>query len=160
MGVTLLHGVEILLPHGPIDLRAKVELAGAIHGQAGRFVRDDQPVHPIDIRLALTEVLRMPLEDRLHVRLIALQDEGAGADGGLRFFQISMLLHQFRSDDPHGPGVGQRIDQPDEGLFEQKLHGVAVHHLDPVQRLQHIAVGIPLFCHEAVVGKMVRMDVS
>ncbi len=72
VGMTLLHRLEILLPHSPIDLRAKVELAGAIHRQAGRFVWNDQPVHPIDVRLALAEVLRVPFEDRLDVRLIAL----------------------------------------------------------------------------------------
>ena len=87
--MTLLERLQILLPHGPIDPRATVDLPGAIHRQAGRFVRDDQPFHPIDIRLALAEVVRVAFEDRLDVRLIALQDEGAGADGGLRFLQVA-----------------------------------------------------------------------
>ena len=28
--------------------------------------------------------------------------------------------------------VRQGIDEPDIGLFEEKLHGIAVHYLDPL----------------------------
>ena len=59
-----------------ILLRPHVDLAGAVHGQGGGFVQDDQPFHAINVRLTLAVVFRVALEDRLDVRLIALQDEG------------------------------------------------------------------------------------
>ena len=41
VGVTLLERLQVLLAYGPIDPRATVDLAGAVHCQTCRFVRDD-----------------------------------------------------------------------------------------------------------------------
>jgi hypothetical protein len=153
VGMTPLEGVQVLLAHAPLMLRATVDLAGAIHRQAGRFVRDDQPFHPIDVWLVRAEVIRVPIENRLRVRRIALQDEGAGANGGLGFLQVAELLHHLWGDDPCASWVRQRIDESDVGLFEQELHGIAVRHFDPVYGPHHIAVRICLFCQEAIVGE-------
>ena len=103
--------------------------------------------------MALPEVVRVAPEDRFDVRLVTLQDERAGADGGLRLLQVAELLYHLRGDDPSAPGVRQRIDQPDVGLLQQKLHGIAVHHLDPVYKVQDITVRIPPLSQEAVIGK-------
>ena len=53
VGMALLERLQILLAHGPLGRRAAVELPGAVHGQAGRGVLEDQPFHPIHIRLVL-----------------------------------------------------------------------------------------------------------
>ena len=151
--MALLERVQVLLAHGPLGPWAAVDLPGAVHRQPGRFVVHDQPLDPIHIRLALAEVVRVALEDRLHVRLVALQEEGPGADGRLGFLQVAVFLHHFRGDDPHAHRVGQHVEQPDEGLFEEELHRIAVHHLHPVHGLQQLAVGIALFRQEAVEGE-------
>ena len=48
---------------------------------------------------------------------------------------------------------GQHVEQPDVGLFQEELDGIAVHDLDPVHRVQHIAGRIRLFGQEAVKGE-------
>ena len=151
--MTLFDRVQVLLPHGMILLRPHVDLAGAVHGQGGGFVRDDQPFHAVDVRLTLAVVFRVALEDRLDVRLIALQDEGSSADDGLGFLEVPVLLRHLRGHDPRAPRIGQGIDQPHKRLFEEELHRIAVHHLDPVHGLQQEAVGIGLFGQEAVIGE-------
>jgi hypothetical protein len=64
------------------------------------------------------------------------------------------LLHQFRGDDPHALRIRQHADQPDIGLFEEELHGIAVHHLNPVHGVQQIAIRIACFRQEAIVGEL------
>ena len=68
--------------------------------------------------------------------------------------QVAKVLHHFRGDDPHAQRVRQHTEQPDIGLFEEELHRIAVHHLDAVHRVEQIAVGIPRFCQEAIVGEL------
>src|SRR5262249_51810178 len=137
----------------PTAPRATVDLAGAVHRQARRFVRDDQPFYPIDIGLALAKVVRVAFEDRLDVRFIALQKEGASTDGRLRFLQVAELLHHFRGNNPRARRVRQHTDEPDEGLFEDEFNRVTVHHLDAVYGVQDIAVPIAFFRQEAVIGE-------
>ena len=151
--MTLLERLQVLLAHGPIDPRATVQLPGAVHRQAGRFVVDDQPLDPIHIGLAVAVVVRVACEHRLDVRLIALQDEGASADGRLRSLQVAILLNHFGGDDPHARRVRQHTDEPDVGLFEEELHGIAVHHLDAIHGVQQIAVHTAFFRQEAVIGE-------
>ena len=50
--------------------------------------------------------------------------------------------------------LGERVKQPDEGLFQEELDGIAIHDLDPVHRLQEVAGRIPLDRQEAVKGKL------
>jgi hypothetical protein len=151
--MALLERFEILLAHGPAGPRPTVELPGAIHGQTRRFVWNDQPFHPIHIGLAVAVVVRVACEDRLHVRLVALQEEGTSADGRLHFLQVAELLHHFRGDDPHARRVRQHTDEPNVGLFEEELHRIAVHHLDAVHGVQQIAVPIRFFRQEALIGE-------
>src|SRR6516162_1782676 len=98
--MTLLEGLQVLLPHGPVAPWTGVELPGPIHRQPGRFVLHNQPLDTIDIRQALAEVVRVAPEDCLYIRLVVLQEEGAGTDGGLDFFEVAILLPDFGSDDP------------------------------------------------------------
>src|ERR671931_549696 len=67
--------------------RTTVELAAAVHRQRCRGIIDDRPFYPIDIGLPWQEVVRIALEDRLHIRLIAFQEEGASTNGALWFLQ-------------------------------------------------------------------------
>jgi len=151
--MAVLERFQVGLAHVPLQAGADIELPGAIHRQRGRFVVQDQPLHPIHIRQAGAEVRRVAPEDDFHVRLIALQQKGAGADGGFYRLQIAIFLDHFRSDDPHADGAGQEIEQPDERLVEEELHGIAVHHLHPVHGLQQLALGITLYGQKAVKGK-------
>src|SRR5262245_14151570 len=114
--MALLERLQVLLAHGPIDSRSTVELAGAVHRQPRRFVRDDQPFHPIYVRLAVAVVVRVAFEDRLDIRVIALQDKRARADGRLRFLQVPELLYHFGSNDPHADWVRQHTEEPDVRL--------------------------------------------
>src|SRR5262249_44651239 len=82
--LALLERLQILLTHTPPVPWPAVDLPGAVHRQAGRLVFEDQPLYPVDIRLALAEVVRIPLEDRLHIGLVVLQEKGAGTDSALR----------------------------------------------------------------------------
>ena len=105
------------------------------------------------MRQARAEVVRVALEYCLHIRLIALQQEGPGADGALDFLQVAVLLHYFGGDDPHAHGVGEDVEQPDERLFEEELHRVAVHHLHTLQGLQQLPLRITFLRQKAVEGK-------
>ena len=151
--MTLLERLQILLPHTPPVPWPTVDLPGTVHRQARRFILEDEPFHPIDVRLVPPEVLRVALEDRLHIGLVVFQEEGARADGGLRFLQVAELLHHFRGDDPHAPRIRQSVDQPDERLFEDELHGIAIDHLDALHAVQHIAVRVPRISQKAVIGE-------
>src|SRR5690349_2084712 len=99
--MTLRERLQVLLAHGPIDPRATVELPGAVHGQASRFVRNDQPFDRIHIGLAIAVVVWVAFEDRLDVRLVAFQDKGASANGVFWFLQVAELLYHFWGDNPH-----------------------------------------------------------
>ena len=83
-----------------------------------------------------------------------LQDERAGADGALSLFQVAEVVHHFGGDDPHARRLRQYVEEPDVGLFQEELHGQAVHDLDPLDRGQEIAERIPRFCPEAVKGRL------
>src|SRR5438128_2047607 len=98
--MALLEGFEILLPHAPIACWATVDLPGAVHGQASRGILEHQPFHAVDIRLVLEEVVRVALEYRLYIWLVAFQDEGTGTDDTLRLLQVAELLHHFGGNDP------------------------------------------------------------
>ena len=141
--MALFERLQVGLSDLPVSSWTGVELAGAIHGQPSRFVLHDQPFHPIDIRETVAEIVRVVFEDRPHVRLIALQSERSGADGGLDFLEVAVFLSHFWGDDPHTHGVGQDVEQPDEGFFEDELHRIAVHHLYPVHRVQNCRSGLP-----------------
>jgi hypothetical protein len=106
MWPALLERVQVRLAESPPSPGARVDLPGAIHHQRGGFVVQNQPLHPIHIRLSRAKIVWVALEDCLHVRLIALQQEGPGADGGLDFLQVAVVLHYFGGDDPHAHGVG------------------------------------------------------
>ena len=69
------------------------------------------------------------------------------------FFRVAVFLDHFRGDDPHAHGVGQDVEQPDERLFEDELHRIAVHHLHPVHGVQQLPLGIAFERQEAVEGK-------
>src|SRR5262245_12729007 len=105
--MTLLDRVQVLLPYGPVGLRAGIEFTRAIHRQRRRGVIEDEPLDPVDPGEVLEEILWVAFEDHLDVRLIALEDEWSGTDGGLDFLEIAILLHHLRGDDPHAPWVGQ-----------------------------------------------------
>src|SRR5262249_26394802 len=75
--LALLECLQVLLTHTPPVPWSAVNLPGAVHGQARRLILEDQPLYPIDIRLILAEVGRIALKDRLHVGLVALEEEGA-----------------------------------------------------------------------------------
>ena len=152
--MALLERFQILLAHSPIARWATVDLPGAVHGQAGRRVLEDQPFHAVDIRLVLEEVVRIAFEHRLHIRLVALQDEGTSPDDALRFLQVAELLHHFWGNDPGAVRVCQHVDQPDEGLFQDELHRIAVHDLNAVDRLQRKTQWICRFRPEAVIGEL------
>src|SRR5205807_9803945 len=107
------------------------------------FVLTEQPLHPVHIWLASAEVLRVAFENCLHVRLVTLQEKGSSTDSALRFLQIAKLLHDFWRDDPHAPRVCQGVDEPDIGLFEEELHRITIGYLDPLHRVQQIAIWIP-----------------
>jgi hypothetical protein len=79
------------------------------------------------------------------------QEEGARADGTFGLLQVAEVLHYFGSNDDHARHVGQRVEQPDEGLGQEELDGIAIHDLDPVHRLQEVAGRIPLDPQEAVI---------
>jgi hypothetical protein len=83
-----------------------------------------------------------------------LQHEGACTNGALGFPQVAELLHHFGGDDHHIRHVGERVEQPDEGLVQEELDGIAIHHLDPVHRLQEITGRIALDRQEAVKRKL------
>ena len=51
--MTLLKRLQILLPHTPPVPWPTVDLPGTIHRQARRFILEDEPFHPIDVRLVL-----------------------------------------------------------------------------------------------------------
>src|SRR6266404_2805370 len=111
-----LERVQVLLANGPIGLWPAVDLSRAVHRQPRRGIVEDQPLHPVYPWEVFDEIRRVTLEDRLDVRLIALQGEWAGADGGLDLLEIAVFLHHLAGDDPHAPRVGQDIDEPDIGL--------------------------------------------
>src|SRR5439155_3270457 len=79
--------------------------------------------HSVHIGLAGAEVVRVALEDRLHIRLVALQHEGTGADGALRLLQVAEVVHHFWGDDPHARRLRQHVEEPDIGLTQEELHG-------------------------------------
>jgi hypothetical protein len=154
VGMTLLERLQVLLAHDPPLHGATVELPGAVHRQPGRRVLDHQPLHPVHVRLAVAEVCRVPREDSLHVRFVVLQDEGARANGALGFFQVPIFLYHFGGDDHHARHLGERVEQPNEGLFQDELDRITIHDLDPIHRLQEIAVRIPMGCQAAVKGEL------
>ena len=146
---------HIWLAYAPPVPGTRVEVPGAVHCQASRLVIENQPVHTIYVRLILQKIGWIPLEDRLDVRLVALQQEGTSANGALGLLQVPVLLYHFRSDNPHTPWVGQYIEQPDIGLFQAKLHCITVHRRHPVHHgLEHIAVWILLCRQEAAEGEL------
>src|SRR5206468_4227792 len=87
MAMGLLDRLQILLPYAPPVPGAAINLPGPVHGQTSRFVLKDQPLHPVHIWLASAEVLRVAFENRLHVRLVTLQEKGSSTDSALRFLQ-------------------------------------------------------------------------
>src|SRR4030095_1037602 len=136
--MALLEGVQILLAYTPrAPPWTTVDLPSAVHRQAGRGIIEDQPFHAMDTWLALEEVVRMAFEHRLHIRLVAFQQEGPSPDDALGFLQVPEVLYHFGGDDPGAVRVCQHIDQPDEGLFQDELHRIAVHDLNEVDRLTH-----------------------
>ena len=66
--MALLEDFQIGLSPLPSARRTTVDVPGAIHGEAGRGILEDEPFHAIDIRLVCEEVVRITLEDRLHIR--------------------------------------------------------------------------------------------
>src|SRR4029434_2911147 len=99
--MALLEGVQILLAYTPrAPPWTTVDLPSAVHRQAGRGIIEDQPFHAIDIRLALEEVVRMAFEHRLHIRLVAFQQEGASPDDALGFLQVPAGVYPFGGGDP------------------------------------------------------------
>src|SRR5262245_4788313 len=118
--LALLERLQVLLTHTPPVPRPAVNLPGTVHGLAGRLILKDQPLYPVNIRLLLTEVGWVALEDRLHIRFVALEEEGSSANSALRLFQITELLYHFWGDEPHAPRVCQGTDQPDIGFFEEE----------------------------------------
>jgi hypothetical protein len=145
--------VQVSLAHLPLQAWAGIELPGAIHRQPSRLVLHDQPLDRIDVRLVGAEVIGIASEHRLHIRLIAFQDERSGADGGLDPLEVAIFLCHFRGDDPHGGGAGQDVEQPHEGFFEDELHRVAIHDLDPVDRVEEVPARIRFFRQKAVEGE-------
>ena len=150
LGVTFLQGCQVVLADGPPALWAAVELPRAVHGQPRRRVVEDQPFHPVHPGQVLDEVVRVASEDGLHVRFVALQEEGTGADGALGFLQVAVVLDDFRGDDPHALVMGEEVEEPDERFFQEETHGIAIDDLNPVHRVEQIAVSIPLFRQEAI----------
>ena len=115
--MALLEGFQILLTYTPPGRGAAVDFPSTVHGQAGRRILEDQPFHAVDIRLVLEEVVRVALEHRLHVRLVALQEEGTGADDALRFLQVAELLHHFGGNDPGALGFASTLTNQTKGSF-------------------------------------------
>ena len=109
-----------------------------VHRQRRRRISDDHPFYPIHPGEIWQEVVRVALEDRLDIRLIALEEEGAGANDTLGFLQVTELLHHFARDDPGPYRVGQHVNQPDKGLVQEELHRITVYYLDLVHSLEYI----------------------
>jgi hypothetical protein len=51
-----------------------------------------------------------------------------------------------------GVRVGQHVEEPDVGLLQRDLHGVAVGRLDLVHRREHVGIGVALDGAEALDG--------
>jgi len=50
------------------------------------------PFDAIDVGQALDVIIRIALEEQLYPALVALQDEGTRADGGLRLVEVAILF--------------------------------------------------------------------
>src|SRR5215468_4610951 len=73
-GLGLAERLQVVLPDGPPVPRAAVDLSGAIGGQPRGLVLHDEPLDAVDRRQPRLEVVRVPLEDRLHAGLVAVED--------------------------------------------------------------------------------------
>src|SRR5215813_5121048 len=133
---------------------AAINLPGAVHSQPGRVILEHEPLYTVYIRLAFEEVVWVALEHRFDIGLVALQHEGASADGALGLLQITKLLHDFRGNNPRAYRVGQHVHQPDKRLFQDELYRIAVDDLDPFYRFQHITDHIPRLSQETIKGKL------
>src|SRR5262249_2472547 len=145
---------QIGLAHRPPCRGPGVDLPGSVGGESGGIVFDDDPLHSVHRGLAGPEVLRVLLEDRLHVSVIALERKGAGADRRLWLYQVAVPLDNFGSHDPHAEGVGQLVGKPDVRLAEDELHGVAIYRVDPVDRVQQVPLRVPLDREETGVREL------
>src|SRR5205809_8771 len=81
-----------------------------------RSTFEHEPLYTVYIRLSFEEVVGVALEHRFDIGFVALQHEGASANGALRLLQIAKLLHNFRGNNPRACRVGQHMHQPDKRL--------------------------------------------
>src|SRR5882724_4458077 len=104
----------------------------------------------VDVGQTGHEVVRVPKKREARVGAVALEHPGARADDGLGLLEIAELLDTLAGDDGHCHGVGQRIEEPREWLFQGELHRVAIHRLHPAYRPQHVGARVALQGQEAL----------
>ena len=80
---------------------------------------------PVEIREPGLEVARIASEARTDVELALLQDEGAGADGGIGGRELARALHDLRREDLQRRR-GQIAQLRDVRLLERQPQGVVI----------------------------------
>src|SRR2546428_6726779 len=150
----LLERVLDLDPVGAVDrageLPAEVVFPAEKSGQARCVVLVDDQLDTVDVGQAGHEVAGMAHERHPDVRSIAVQHPGTGPDHRLGFSEVTELVDAFLGHDGDRHRVGQRVEEPGEGLLERELDRVLVRRLDLVDRLQHLRVGVALRREEAL----------
>ena len=131
----------------PRELPAEVVAAREEGGHARGVVLVDDQLDAVDVRQAGHEVGGVPHQGDGHVRLVAVEHPGAGADHRLRLLEVAELLDALAGDDAARHRARHHVQEPREGLREREPDRVAVHRLDLGDRAVHRGVAAGLGEH-------------
>ena len=93
-------------------------------------------VDPVEIREALHEVVGVPLEDHLDALVVRLEHEGAGADHRIRMVEVLELVLRLAGQDRAEARAREVVEERGVRLLQRDPHGVAVHRVDRLHRLE------------------------
>jgi len=120
---------------------------------------------PLDVGQAGQEIARVPHEGEAHVGPVAVEHPRSAAHRGLRLLEIAELLDALAGHDRDGVGVREHVEEPDVELLQGEAHGVLVERLHPVERGEHVGVGVALDraeplhrVHHVVGGQLAAVD--
>src|SRR5262249_14577696 len=98
-GLALLDHSKVDLPNDLLVLRAEVRLSGEERREGGRRILINEHLYAVGVRQTGKEVVGVPDERDLDIRLPALEHPRPGADHRLDLLEVAELLYALLRDD-------------------------------------------------------------